>query len=513
MPVKALLVAERGRDFTAVRSLLAEAGLDVDLDWVTTAEAARAALALRRHEVGFLAARPGQRGLPALLAWDELGPPVALVVLTSGAGPEDEDAIMRAGASDVLDRDSVTPAALGRAVRYLLYREGRGRRMRDAVERLKVTADLAPGGLVYVDRERRVVGANRQGAAWLGLPGREVRAVPLGELLGEDAARFEPYVDAVLRGQVIDITMESHRLGFGPGRTRLRLTPERVAGGFVAFIEEAAGAEDVGRSVSAERLRDLALAADEWLWETDVEQRLIYLSDGAERHIGRATERMFGHSLWRALDADDDDAANQAAADMAAGRLLADAVVAYRDERGLARAVLLAARPLAAADGTLLGYRGIGRDITAEVRAAGAEIDALDRLAGPAVAARTRQAFGQGGLDETMPEVIAELVGDYGVVLERCADGADDRVVSTFMPAIVDIARRLGFLRAGARDVIRLHRQALAERIKFAAPGPTRNMLARSRLTLIAVLVQLVGHYRAGATTEHVDAPLARVTR
>ncbi|MGH6718232.1 MAG: PAS domain-containing protein [Alphaproteobacteria bacterium] len=514
MPVKALLVAERGRDFTAVRSLLAEAGLDIDLDWVTTAEAARTALAMRRHEVGFLAPRPGQRGLPGLLAWDEFGPPVALVVLTSGAGPEDEDAIMRAGASEVLDRETVSAAVLGRAVRHLLYREGRGRRLRDAVERLSVTADLTPGALVYVDRERRVIGANRRGAAWLGRPGRDVRGLRLGEFLGDDAARFEPYVDAALRGQAIDVEMTLRQSGIGPGRTRVRLMPDRAGGGFVAFIDDAPGAEDAGgRSASAERLRDLALAASEWLWETDPEHRLVYLSDGAERHIGRATERMIGRTPWQALDAEDDGANQAAADDMVAGRLLADAVVAYRDERQVARAVLLAGRPLAAADGTFLGYRGIGRDITAEVRAASAEFDALDRLAGPAVAARTRQAFGQGGLDETMPEVFAELVADYGRVLERCGDGADDRVVATLAPAIQDITQRLGFLRAGARDVVRLHRQALAERLKFAAPEPTRRMLGRSRFALIAALAQLVGHYRAGATADHGDAPLARAKR
>jgi hypothetical protein len=38
-------------------------------------------------------------------------------------------------------------------------------------------------------------------------------------------------------------------------------------------------------------------------------------------------------------------------------------------------------------------------------------------------------------------------------------------------------------------------------------------MLARSRLVLVAALTLLVGHFRAGATVERIDAPLAQAKR
>ena len=513
MPVKALLVAERGRDFTAIRGLLAEAGLETELDWVTTPEAARAALAKRRHEVCFLVLKPGQRGLPGLFAWDEFGPPVAIVVLMSGTGAEDEDTIMRAGASEVLDRETVAPAELARAVRRLLYREERGRRLREAVHRLGVTADLAPVGLVYVDRERRVQGANRRGASWLGRPGRNVAGASLSDLLGEDWPRIEPYVDAALRGQPVDFAIEMHRPGDGPPRSGVHLVPDPTgSGGFVAVVKEAAGAFGAeGPNVSDERLRDFGRMTGEWLWETDSDHRLTYLSDGAERQIGRAVERMIGRTPWQAFEAAD-ETARAITDDMTAGRLLVDAVVTFRDERQAARAMLLAGKPLTAGNGTFLGYRGIGHDITGEVRATSAEFAVLDRLAGPAVASLTRQAFGQGSLDETMPEVFAQLVAEYGLELERAGEGGDERV-QPLTPAIQDLVARLGFLRAGARDLVRLHRRALVERLKLAQPEPTRRMLGRSRLVLIAALAQLVGHYRTGATAERVDAQFVQARR
>lgn len=497
---------------------MAEAEIEADLDWVTTAEAARAALAQRRHDLCFATVRAGHRAAPDILAWDDLGPPVPIVVLTDGAASDDEDAIMRAGATEVLDRETLVPGALGRVVRHLLFREERARRLRDRVERLGVTADIAPAGLAYVDPARRVVLANRRAAAWLGRGGGAVAGARLADLLGDDFTRIEPYVDAALRGQTVGFETELRQAGHGLSRARVRLVPDLdhagQAAGCVAFIEDAAGSErGAGLTGGEERLRDFALEASEWLWETDPEHRLVYLSASVERHVGRGADRLLGRSIAGALDAEDDAGIEALNRDMAAGRPIADAVVAFRDDRQAARTALLSGRPLAAPDGSFLGYRGIGRDITAEVRAAGAEFDALDRLAGPAVASLTRQAFGQGGLDETMPEVFAELVAEYGIELERMATVPEDRTIQPMTPVLQDLIQRLGFLRATARDVIRVHRAALGQRLKLAAPEPTRRMLARSRLVLIAALTLLVGHFRAGATIERIDAQPARAKR
>lgn len=508
------MVAERGRDFTAIRSLLAAAGLEAQLDWVTTAEAARGRLGGSCHDLCVVVPRAGQRGVPDVLAWDELGPPVPMVVLTSGADPTDEDALMAAGAAEVLDRDGDDPAEIGRAVRRLLHREARARRLRDRAERLGAMVDLTPAGIAYVAADGRVTGANGRFTHWFGRGAAALTGRRLDELFGEDHARIEAYVTAARSGRGGGFETELRLAGEGLRRVRARTVPDVDAAGavlgFVLVLEDTlpgAGAQVL--SGAEDRLRDFALAASEWLWESDPEHRLVYVSEGVERHAGRGADRMLGKTLWRALDAEDDADTESLVAALAAGRTIADTLVAGRDERGAPRATLIAARPLFTPDGTFRGHRGVGRDVTAETRAVAHEFDVLDRLAGPAVASLTRQAFGQGGLDETMPEVFAELAAEYGAELERLAAAPDERAVQVTTPVVQDLVQRLGFLRATARDMVRLHRAALARTLRLAAPEPTRRMLGVGRLVLIGALTLLIGHFRAGAMA---DRPAERAT-
>ncbi len=518
MALHVLLVAERGRDFTAIRGLLAEAGLEVELDWVTTGEAARAALATQHHELCLVALRAGHRGTPDILVADDLGPPAPIIVLTSGAGRVEEDLLMQAGAADVIDRDTLVIAEFERSLRHALWRAGRVRRLRDRAVRLGTTTDLAPIGLVYVDREGRLAFANRRANAWFGRGARDLAGHRIDEVFGQDYVRLAPHVEAALAGRSATVDCELGLGDLGLRRVRLRTVPDTDARGqtlgFVMHAEDVSGpGEDIGLSTAEERLRDFALAARDWQWETDAEHRLIYLSEAAGARLGLDAARLLGRAPRNGLDAEDDEDAATLASDMAAGRPLGGLVLSYRDEHQAMRSVLLTGRPLVGADEDFRGYRGMGRDVTAETRAAVVEFESLDRIAGPASASRTRHAFGQGGLEETMPEVFAELVADYGAELERLAAAAEDRPLSSATPVLHDLVQRLGFLRASARDMIRLHRAALAARLKLAKPDRTRRMLDHGRLTLIAALTLLVTQFRAGAAGDRPEGLVAGAKR
>jgi PAS domain S-box-containing protein len=516
------LVAERGRDFTAIRTLLVSAGLDAELDWVTTASAARARLDAHAHDLCVVVPRSGQRSVPEVLTWSELGPPVPMMVLTDGHDAAHEDALMSAGAAEVLDREADAPEEIGRAVRRLLHRESRVRRLRERAERLGTMVDLTPAGVVHVALDGRVTAANGRATRWLGRGAPSLAGRRLDELLGEEYVRVETYVDAALGGRGAGFETELRFGGDGLRRVGVRLIPDvdvrNHARGFVMIVEDAqrAKGEAILSGGAEDRLRDFALGAVEWLWETDAEQRLVYVSEGVERHAGRSADRMLGRTLWNALDAEDDAETEELVSAMGAGRAVADTIITGRDERGTPHATLVTARPLQGPNGTFRGYRGLGRDVTAETRAVAQEFEAIDRLAGPAVASLTRQAFGQGGLDEAMPEVFAELVAEYGAELERIASVPEERAVFVTTPAMQDLAQRLGFLRASARDVVRLHRAALAQKLRLAAPEPTRRMLAIGRLVLVGALTLLIGHFRASASAERPidrDVPLLQIKR
>ncbi|HEV2548337.1 MAG TPA: ATP-binding protein [Stellaceae bacterium] len=117
---------------------------------------------------------------------------------------------------------------------------------------------------------------------------------------------------------------------------------------------------------SEERFRDYAQAASDWFWETDQNGRLVYLSG---RHNAPAPDGdpRLGKTVIEAAGGDPDDPAWRAHLDDLAAqrpfrnfsfrRVLADGSIRYFAVSGT---------PVYDALGRFSGYRGTGRDITAE---------------------------------------------------------------------------------------------------------------------------------------------------
>jgi PAS domain S-box-containing protein len=135
---------------------------------------------------------------------------------------------------------------------------------------------------------------------------------------------------------------------------------------------------------SEARFRSVAEMSSDWIWETDTEHRFTYLSEGFERTSGQAVASVLGKRRW------DFPASNMSEADWAAYRGHLDAHLPFDDLRlerprpdGSRIVVSVTGRPLFDAEGAFLGYRGIARDITAQVeaeKALRAERDLLSRV-------------------------------------------------------------------------------------------------------------------------------------
>lgn len=110
------------------------------------------------------------------------------------------------------------------------------------------------------------------------------------------------------------------------------------------------------------RFRDIAEAASDWLWETDEQLRLVYLSERFETITRYRISDWLGRPLSDLLQGDQQDlAAWLASADTGVLRCH------YTDQRGRARVGQLASRPILR--GALcIGYRGAASDITERVR-------------------------------------------------------------------------------------------------------------------------------------------------
>jgi signal transduction histidine kinase len=123
-------------------------------------------------------------------------------------------------------------------------------------------------------------------------------------------------------------------------------------------------------SASETRIRDFAEMSSDWFWELDPELRFTWVSDSPIIHAMRIPSRM-GMTPWQALDGSLADAHwGQLRGDMLARRAFRDFRDQEIDQGGELHHVSIDGDPVFDAAGTFIGYRGTGRDITADVEAA-----------------------------------------------------------------------------------------------------------------------------------------------
>ena len=114
---------------------------------------------------------------------------------------------------------------------------------------------------------------------------------------------------------------------------------------------------------SEERFRDIAEAASDWLWETDAQLRLVYLSERFERITKHTADQWLGRQLDELLQAEDRDFVLWLGDH--SGKALRCHYFARDGEERICR---VASRPIMV-EGRCIGYRGTASDITEEVKA------------------------------------------------------------------------------------------------------------------------------------------------
>jgi PAS domain S-box-containing protein len=120
------------------------------------------------------------------------------------------------------------------------------------------------------------------------------------------------------------------------------------------------------------RLRDYAELASDWFWEQDSDLRFVSITAGTAM-IGPNDRPYVGRRRWEMVDSDpDDERWRDHKADLEARRPFHD----FRYDRigsdGRLHHVSVSGNPVFDDDGTFVGYRGTGRDITQDIEAAAA---------------------------------------------------------------------------------------------------------------------------------------------
>ncbi|MCU0804750.1 MAG: PAS domain S-box protein [Burkholderiales bacterium] len=133
---------------------------------------------------------------------------------------------------------------------------------------------------------------------------------------------------------------------------------------------------------SETRFRSLAELSTDWYWEQDVQYRFTALSGGFRTATGLDPALFIGRPRWHFLKLGEQDA------DWIEHRRVLDARAPFRDLRlswdtatGERRHFLTSGEPVYAPDGTFAGYRGVGRDVTAQQRAEDALRESEERYA------------------------------------------------------------------------------------------------------------------------------------
>ncbi len=118
-------------------------------------------------------------------------------------------------------------------------------------------------------------------------------------------------------------------------------------------------------SDSERRFRDIVEASADWIWEVDTEGRYTFTSDSVTTLLGYRPEELIGRTAF--------DIMPTAEADRVGGefRRIVESRSKFRDlynvvldKQGNRHDTLTSGAPIIAADGTLVGYRGVDRDIT-----------------------------------------------------------------------------------------------------------------------------------------------------
>ncbi len=121
--------------------------------------------------------------------------------------------------------------------------------------------------------------------------------------------------------------------------------------------------------ISQARLDDVIRSTSDWVWETDAEGRLIFVSDRITEVLGRLPASLHGHAILefgRFLGANGVPVADP----FRAGKPFRNILFEVRDLTGEVRRIQISGVPVFSPEtGRLTGYRGTGTDISAQRRA------------------------------------------------------------------------------------------------------------------------------------------------
>ncbi len=240
----------------------------------------------------------------------------------------------------------------------------------------EIALDYMDQGILVLDRDQRVVYWNRcYETLWDFPPGLVRVGAPLADLIRFDITRQK--LDArqseqllgerVTQSAITDLAAEA-RLAHLDRVLRADRRPLPDGGSITTFVDVTA----IRREIEALKESEARFAAyvrmsTDWVWEQDAELRFTFVSRPPD-----VTMEVFpGENAGKRRDQldiviEDEGAWRRHLDDLAARRPFRHFSYGRRDNENRLRTIVISGDPIFAADGTFLGYRGTGSDVTAE---------------------------------------------------------------------------------------------------------------------------------------------------
>jgi diguanylate cyclase (GGDEF)-like protein/PAS domain S-box-containing protein len=201
---------------------------------------------------------------------------------------------------------------------------------------------------------------------------------------------------------------------------------------------------------SEARFRSLTQLSSDWYWEQDSELRLTFMSSRLGPRTGLAPAAYLGRKRW------EQPAVNLTEADWARHRAQLERHEPFRDfemerrtEDGSSVWLSISGEPVYDAAGRFAGYRGVGRDITAQKRAE--QLQRLEHSATRCLAEAETAAAGASAVLGAICETLGWECGRYfeadeqaGVLRFAAAWGRAERAVQDFIEASRALTYRRG---------------------------------------------------------------------
>ncbi|VUX45949.1 putative Response regulator receiver protein [Candidatus Defluviicoccus seviourii] len=141
--------------------------------------------------------------------------------------------------------------------------------------------------------------------------------------------------------------------------------------------------------------------------------------------------------------------------------------------------------------------RGALHDARADALSAEEEIRGLGALSGPAPSPITGRSLGMQSLREKTPDEFESLLNAYDTLLDMLLERQACKLVDDFETRLLRFAERLGMINAGPRDVVAIHKAAIAAKISREPAMRTKAYFEEGRLLILQVMGHLASFYRS----------------